>query len=76
MVPELISEFLGEMQRALWMLTDRPDLALDVKSNFLRNARHTFGRTALVLSGGGALGTFHLVSSLASPSPRPCRPGP
>ena len=26
--------------------------------------RHTFGRTALVLSGGGALGTFHLVRFL------------
>ena len=28
---------------------------------FIKLTRHAFGRTALVLSGGGALGAFHLV---------------
>lgn len=27
---------------------------------FIKEARHAFGRTALVMSGGGALGSFHL----------------
>ncbi len=60
-VPALITEFVDVMRDALRNLTDRTDLALDVKANFLRHARHTFGRTALVLSGGGALGCFHIV---------------
>lgn len=60
-VPEVIDEFIGEMQRALVSVTERQDVTLDSKSRFLRHARHTFGRTALVLSGGGALGCFHIV---------------
>lgn len=39
-----------------------PDLSLEEKLSFLRETRHAFGRTALVLSGGGALGAFHIVS--------------
>lgn len=27
---------------------------------FLRETRHAFGRTALVLSGGGSFGAFHM----------------
>ena len=38
------------------------DMSLEDKLNFLRETRHAFGRTALVLSGGGALGAFHIVS--------------
>jgi hypothetical protein len=37
------------------------ELPLEDKLNFLREARHAFGRTALVLSGGGSFGAFHLV---------------
>jgi hypothetical protein len=36
-----------------------PDLK--TKLSFFQETRHAFGRTALVLSGGGALGAFHLV---------------
>ena len=36
-------------------------MALKDKESFIRLTRHAFGRTALVLSGGGALGAFHLV---------------
>jgi len=61
-VPKLIEDFIEEMQSALWLITRRHDLPLAEKATFLRHARHTFGRTALVLSGGGALGCFHLVS--------------
>lgn len=28
-----------------------------------REVRHAYGRTALLLSGGGSLGSFHIVSS-------------
>jgi hypothetical protein len=36
-----------------------PDM--QVKLSFFQETRHAFGRSALVLSGGGALGAFHLV---------------
>lgn len=36
------------------------ELPLEDKLNFLREARHAFGRTALVLSGGGSFGAYHL----------------
>lgn len=43
---------------------DWPDAGLDMeeKLSFFRETRHAFGRTALLLSGGGGLGSFHLVS--------------
>ena len=62
-MPPLIEEFIDKMQEALLLITKRHDLPLAEKATFLRHARHTFGRTALVLSGGGALGCFHLVSN-------------
>ena len=48
----------------LWLLTDFEDPSMRVKERweFIKLTRHAFGRTALVLSGGGALGAFHLVS--------------
>lgn len=61
MVPELITKFVSTMKEALSTLTSDKNLSLDVKANFLRHGRHIFGRTALVLSGGGALGCFHIV---------------
>lgn len=36
-------------------------MPLEEKISFLREARHAFGRTALVLSGGGSFGAFHMV---------------
>lgn len=56
-------------------------MALDEKLAFLRESRHAFGRTALVLSGGGSFGSFHMASErdwrrgravlgVGSPSPR------
>lgn len=53
--------------------TDWPDAGLDMeeKLSFFRETRHAFGRTALLLSGGGGLGSFHIVSV-----PRACSTGP
>ncbi len=64
MVPEPIREYIDEVRLNLDTLTNYEGLecTLDEKLNFLRETRHAFGRTALVLSGGGALGAFHIVS--------------
>ncbi|BDA48233.1 Triacylglycerol lipase SDP1 [Coccomyxa sp. Obi] len=61
-VPEPIREYIEEVQHHLEALTnyEGPDLSLEDKLSFLRETRHAFGRTALVLSGGGALGAFHI----------------
>ncbi len=63
-MPALIRDYISEMKFHLEHLTRQPELALDEKLHFLRETRHTFGRTALVLSGGGSLGVFHLVRCL------------
>ena len=41
------------------------ELPLDERLAFLRETRHAFGRTALVLSGGGSFGSFHMVRARA-----------
>ncbi len=63
-VPLPIQEYIKEVQDHLEYLTayQGADLPLPDKLIFLRETRHAFGRTALVLSGGGALGAFHVVS--------------
>ena len=65
-MPEPIREYIEEVQKHLEGVTayDGPDITLEGKLNFLRETRHAFGRTALVLSGGGALGAFHIVSPM------------
>lgn len=60
-MPQLIREYIEEMKLHLEYLTRQPELPLDEKLHFLRETRHCYGRTALVLSGGGALGVFHMV---------------
>lgn len=61
-VPEPIREYIDEVKAHLHFLTeyDGPELSIQDKLAFLRETRHAFGRTALVLSGGGALGAFHV----------------
>lgn len=59
-VPGAIREYIDEVRAQLEDITHSPDLPLAEKAAFLKETRHAFGRTALVLSGGGALGTFHL----------------
>ena len=62
-VPQPIREYIEEVKSMLWLLTDFEDPSMRVKERweFIKLTRHAFGRTALVLSGGGALGAFHLV---------------
>lgn len=63
-VPEPIRLYIEEVKLVLQAITEAqaPGHGLHEKLNFLRETRHAFGRTALVLSGGGALGAFHVVS--------------
>ncbi|KAK9843908.1 hypothetical protein WJX84_008684 [Apatococcus fuscideae] len=62
LVPEPIREYIDEVKLHLQLITeyDGPQLGVKEKLAFLQETRHAFGRTALVLSGGGALGAFHL----------------
>ena len=62
-VPEPIRLYIEEVKTQLLMLTNYngPSMTLKEKWEFIKLTRHAFGRTALVLSGGGALGAFHLV---------------
>ncbi len=59
---DLVTAYIGELAGALDMVADVDDetIPLAEKLEFFRRASHCFGRTALMLSGGGALGPFHL----------------
>jgi len=61
-IPAPIRDYVSEVRHQLEFITEevQPSFGLQEKLNFLRETRHTFGRTALLLSGGGALGAFHL----------------
>lgn len=60
LVPGPIREYIDEVRTHLIDITHANELVLTERAAFLKETRHAFGRTALVLSGGGALGTFHL----------------
>ncbi|XP_071714202.1 triacylglycerol lipase SDP1-like [Rutidosis leptorrhynchoides] len=62
LVPKLIEEYIDEVAEQLRMICDynSDELLLDEKLEFLYETRHAFGRTALLLSGGGSLGFFHV----------------
>lgn len=61
-VPRLIKEYITEVSKQLRMVcdSDSEDLPLEEKFAFMHETRHAFGRTALLLSGGASLGTFHI----------------
>src|SRR6185369_11705139 len=40
--------------------SDSDELPLEEKLAFMHETRHAFGRTALLLSGGASLGSFHV----------------
>jgi TAG lipase/steryl ester hydrolase/phospholipase A2/LPA acyltransferase len=61
--PEPIRAYTDEVALHLAAVADAAAdgrVPLDETLNFVRETRHAFGRTALVLSGGGALGAFHV----------------
>ena len=56
----MIEEYVKELCEHVETLagTDIPDLSLKDKARFLADSRQAFGRTALMLSGGGSMGTL------------------
>lgn len=61
-VPKLIQEYIDEVTTQLRMVcdSDSEELLLEEKLAFMHETRHAFGRTALLLSGGASLGSFHV----------------
>ncbi|MDD3764427.1 MAG: DUF3336 domain-containing protein [Nevskiales bacterium] len=59
---KLIEEYVGEVSRCLDFLCagDFADFGLEQKLQFFKRTATAFGRSALMLSGGGTLGMFHL----------------
>jgi TAG lipase/steryl ester hydrolase/phospholipase A2/LPA acyltransferase len=55
----LILEFLEEYETC-FRLVQECSLPLHTRIKFFRETRHVFGKTALILSGGGLLGMYHL----------------
>ncbi len=58
----LIEEYVEEIANTLDYLcdTDFPNLKFEAKLQLFREAAQSFGRSALMLSGGATLGMFHL----------------
>ncbi|PKA48707.1 Triacylglycerol lipase SDP1 [Apostasia shenzhenica] len=61
-VPKLIKDYIDEVSTQLKMVcsSDSEELLLEEKLSFMHETRHSFGRTALLLSGGASLGAFHV----------------
>jgi TAG lipase/steryl ester hydrolase/phospholipase A2/LPA acyltransferase len=58
----LIEDYVGEIVDALEHLAQLHEsiISREEKLDFFHRARHSYGRTALMLSGGGAWGHFHI----------------
>jgi NTE family protein len=59
---DLVTDYIRELSEALHQVADAPEseVSFGDKLEFFRRASHCFGRSALMLSGAGALGPFHL----------------
>lgn len=59
-MPRPVREYIEEVRHQLRLISSEQDLRPEEKLAFLQETRHCFGRTALLLSGGGTLGAFHI----------------
>jgi TAG lipase/steryl ester hydrolase/phospholipase A2/LPA acyltransferase len=61
-VPNTILKYIDKVKYDLKYIAEyeKSDLSKTEKMTFFRETRHTYGRTALLLSGGASLGTFHM----------------
>lgn len=57
--PQPITEYIEAIQQALHHVCHCRTLKLEDRLAFVRELRHAYGRTGLVLSGGGSFGHFH-----------------
>ncbi len=58
----LVEQYVDEIVDSLEFLAglDDKDISREERLDFFERASHCYGRSALMLSGGGALGTFHI----------------
>ncbi len=58
---QLIEEYVDELVDAIHHIANKNNnnISFEDKLDFFRRASHCFGRSALMLSGGGQLGNFH-----------------
>lgn len=58
---QLIEDYVDELVDAIHHIADKKNknISFEDKLDFFRRASHCFGRSALMLSGGGQLGNFH-----------------
>eukprot|EP00249_Psilotum_nudum_P012297 c23706_g1_i1 orf=370-2028(-) len=61
-MPKLIQDYIDEVRYHIHAVcnSSSDEFSLEEKISFIYETRHAFGRTALLLSGGAALGAFHL----------------
>ena len=59
-VPGPIQAYIMQVKSCLKEISNSTEIPIEERLAFLRETRHAFGRTALVLSGGGSFGSFHL----------------
>ncbi|KAL9654578.1 hypothetical protein ABK040_006642 [Willaertia magna] len=57
---QLIEEYIDLVCKALLIIRDSNELSLEEKLKFFRDTSHAYGRTGLLLSGGGGLALYHL----------------
>ncbi len=57
---DLINSYIEEVSTCLDYIVSLPTLPHNVKQEFISNCRTSYGRTALLLSGGGALSLHHI----------------
>ncbi|HKK51188.1 MAG TPA: DUF3336 domain-containing protein, partial [Myxococcota bacterium] len=64
---DLVTDYIRELSGALEQLVDVDEelVPMAERLEFFRRASHCFGRTAIMFSGGGALGLFHVGVSKA-----------
>jgi TAG lipase/steryl ester hydrolase/phospholipase A2/LPA acyltransferase len=56
----LIEDYIDEVTKQLHFICDCEELNLKAKIQFIRDLQHSFGRTALLFSGGGSFGLAHV----------------
>jgi TAG lipase/steryl ester hydrolase/phospholipase A2/LPA acyltransferase len=59
-MPNTIFKYLDEIKSQLDKILKSKKIELTEKIRFFRETRHSFGRTALLLSGGASFGSFHM----------------
>lgn len=57
--PPIVDDYIKEVKDSLHFICTDDTLSYDEKLSFTGELRHAYGRTGLVLSGGGSFGFFH-----------------